>query len=235
MKRFIGIVILLLAFLFVWPVCAADLPPVYKAPVYRALPPAPVPCNTNQCTGWYVGPSLFGAGSNADIIGQGLDNSVFANGGMGGLDIGAQYWMNGIFLGAEDVVGYSFGSAASVGNGSASVGGTGMNFLWFEAGGSLGDIFGSGAQPVAIQSALISDLIAPYFLTGPGIAFGGSTLGSASFWTSGAGVRYLLPNANRPILLDFKYVYGANNNTVGLASNKNLQLVGASITLPFGF
>jgi hypothetical protein len=216
---------------------AADIPPTYKAPIAPRgyLPSAPVPCTTNQCTGWYVGLSLSGAGSNADIIGQGLDNSVFANGGMAGVTLGGQYWMNGLFLGMENTVGYSFGSPATVGNGSASVGGAGLDIFWFEAGGSLGDLFGSGAQPVAIQNALISDLIAPYFGTGPAVAFGGSTIGSATMWTSGAGVRYLLPNANRPILLDFKYVYGVNNNSEGLVSNKNLQLVGVTLSLPFGF
>ena len=215
------------------PAFAADIP-LPKARTF--LPAAPVPCTTNQCTGWFVGPSLFGAASNADIIGQGLDNSVFANGGAAGGTIGAQYWMNGIFLGVEDFLGYSFGGSANVGTGSAQVGGTWLNAFWFEAGGSLGDLFGSGASPIPIQNALISDLISPYFLTGPATAFGGgSTLGASSFWTSGAGVRYLLPNANRPILLDFKYVYGANNNTVGLASNKNFQLVGVTLSLPFGF
>jgi hypothetical protein len=221
------------AFLAV-PAFAADVP----LPKPRTfLPPAPVPCTTNQCTGWFIGPSLFGAASNADIIGQGLDNSVFANGGAAGGTLGAQYWMNGIFLGVEDFLGYSFGGSSNVGTGTAQVGGTWLNAFWFEAGGSLGDLFGSGAQPVAIQSALISDLISPYFLTGPATAFGGggSTLGASSFWTSGAGVRYLLPNANRPILLDFKYVYGNNTNTAGLASNKNFQLVGVTLSLPFGF
>jgi hypothetical protein len=212
---------------------AADLP--LKVPPYKA-PATPFVCNTNQCTGWFAGVTLMGAGSNADIIGQGLDNSVFANGGVVGGVIGAQYWMNGIFLGVENTLGYSFGNPATVGNGQASVGGSGIDIFWFEAGGSLGDLFGSGTTPVAINNALISDLIAPYFGTGPAVAFSGnSTIGSSSFWTSGAGVRYLLPNANRPILLDFKYVYGVNNNTVGLASNKNLQLVGVTLSLPFGF
>jgi hypothetical protein len=235
MRKVLPVLLLALSFLSAQ---AADLPPVYKAPLAPRsyLPPAPVPCTTNQCTGWFAGVTLMGMGSNADILGQGLDNSVFANGGAAGLTLGAQYWMGGVFLGAENFVGYSFGNPATVGAGQASVGGSGLDVLWFEAGGSLGDLFGSGAQPVPIQTALISDLIAPYFGTGPAVAFGGnSTVGSSSFWTSGAGVRYLLPNANRPILLDFKYVYGVNNNVVGLASNKNLQLVGVTLSLPFGF
>ena len=223
----------LLLALFAVPVFAADLS--VKAPA--VLPTITLPiCTTNQCTVWYAGVSLYGAASNVDIIGQGLDNSVFANGGAAGATFGAQYWMNGIFLGVEDFLGYSFGGSSTVGTGSVQVGGSGLNAFWFEAGGSLGDLFGSGAAPVAINSALISDLISPYFLTGPATAFGGgSTLGAQTFWTSGAGVRYLLPNANRPILLDFKYVYGSNTNTVGLASNKNFQLVGATLSLPFGF
>jgi hypothetical protein len=218
---------------------AADVPPLpTKAPQYRYAVPkpklTPPGCTTNQCSVWFLGAGIYGAGGNMDIIGQGLSNSIFADGAAVGLDVGGQYWMNGIFLGAENILGYAFGPSSSVNAASANVTG-GLDIAWFEAGGSLGDLFGSGATPVAVNNALISDLISPYFGTGPAVAFGGSSLGSKTFWTEGAGLRYLLPNVSWPILLDAKYVYGSNNSTTGLAANKNFQFAGISIIIPFGF
>lgn len=205
---------------------AADLP-VKAPPLTSAV------CTLNQCNVWFVGASITGMGSNVDIIGQGISNSVFANGGMIALNGGAQYWTNGIFVGAENMVGWSFGAPASVNGNSVTMQG-GLDVLWAEAGGSLGDFFGSGAQPVTINNALASDLITLYVGTGPAQPFGDSSLGTKSFWTSGAGARYLLPAA-RPILLDVKYIYGNNQNNTGLASNKNVQLISVSLDLPFKY
>jgi hypothetical protein len=208
---------------------AADLP--LKAP---PLAPQPVLCTTNQCSVLFGGITLLGQGSNVDIIGQGISNSVFSNGGMVAGTIGGQYWNSGVFLGVENLAGWSFGAPSSVnGVGVAQTGG--LDIFWFEAGGSLGDLFGSGAQPVTINSALASDLISLYFGTGPAQPFGNSSLGTKSFWTSGAGARYLLPNTTRPILLDIKYIYGNNQNNVGLTTNKNVQFVGATLSVPFKY
>jgi hypothetical protein len=198
------------------------------------LAPQPVLCTTNQCSVLFGGINLLGQGSNIDIIGQGVSNSIFANGGMVGGTVGGQYWNSGIFLGVENMAGWSFGSPASV-NGTGVTQQGGLDVLWFEAGGSLGDLFGSGAAPVTINSALASDLISLYFGTGPAQPFGNSSLGTKSFWTSGAGARYLLPNASRPILIDFKYIYGNNQNNVGLADNKNVQFVGVGLYMPFKY
>jgi hypothetical protein len=216
-----------LALLAATSASAADLP-------LKAAPkPAPVVCSLTQCNVWFIGPSIMGIGSNLDIIGQGIDNSVFANGGYVALTGGAQYWMNGMFLGVENMGGWAFGSPASVNGGSVTTQG-GLDVLWFEAGGSLGDFFGSGAQPVQINNALASDLISLYFGTGPALPFGNSSLGTQSFWTSGAGARYLLPAAH-PMMIDVKYIYGNNQNTTGLAANKNVQLVGVSLLVPFAY
>lgn len=212
---------------------AADL----KAPLLTKAPPLSLPataCTTNQCNVWFVGLGVYGAAANANIIGGGLNNSIFANGEMVAGSFGAQFWTNGIFLGAEDMIGYSFGPGAQVGPTTDSITGP-MNILWLEAGGSLGDFFGSGATPVAINNALLSDLISPYFGTGPAVSFGNTSLGTASFWTEGAGVRYLVPNASHPLLLDVKYLYGNNTNQSGLVANKNFQFVGASVNIPFNW
>ena len=209
---------------------AADLPLVRKAPLAVVTPAV---CTLNQCNVWFVGPSIMGMGSNIDIIGQGISNSVFANGGYVSANAGAQMWTNGMFLGVENMAGWSFGAPASV-NGVGVTTQGGLDILWFEAGGTLGDLFGSGATPVPINTALAADLISLYFGTGPAQPFGSSSLGTKSFWTSGAGARYLLPTA-RPMMLDIKYIYGNNQNNVGLASNKNVQLVGVSLLVPFAY
>ena len=66
---------------FAAPAVAADLParPYTKAPAYTA------PEAVYNWTGFYIGGHLEGEGSNADILGSGINGSVFANGaGLGG-------------------------------------------------------------------------------------------------------------------------------------------------------
>jgi hypothetical protein len=216
------------------PAMAADQ--AVKAIHRVAVASTPPLCTTNQCSVIFAGPTIMGMGSNVDIIGQGISNSIFADGGMAGVSVGGQYWYQGIFLGLENMAGYAFGAPASVNGTGVNLTG-GLDVLWFEAGGSLGDLFGSGATPVSINNALASDLISLYFGTGPGVPLGNSSLGTQSFWTSGAGARYLLPTAatSWPIMLDIKYIYGNNQNSTGLATNKNVQFVGAGIYVPIKF
>lgn len=208
---------------------AADL----KLPVKAPPKPVPVACSLTQCDVWFIGTGLYGAGSNIDIIGQGLSNSVFANGGLVMADVGGQMWFNGMFLGAENMAGWAFGSPSTI-NGVGTTMQGGLDVFWMEAGGSLGTLFGSGSQPVQVNNALAADLISLYVGTGPAQPFGNSSLGTKSFWTTGAGARYLLPTP-RPILLDIKYIFGNNQNNVGLVSNKNLQVVGATLLVPFNW
>ncbi len=209
---------------------AADLP---KLPLKAPIKPTPVVCSLTQCNVWFLGAGMFGAGSNIDIIGQGISNSVFANGGVVLANVGGQVWYNGMFLGVENMAGWAFGSPSSINGASTTMQG-GLDVFWMEAGGSVGTIFGSGAQPVQINTALASDLLSLYVGTGPAQPFGNSSLGTKSFWTTGAGARYLIPTP-RPILLDVKYMFGNNQNNVGLVSNKNLQLVGVSLMAPFNW
>lgn len=208
---------------------AADLKVPLKAPVK----PTPVACSLTQCNVWFIGVGIYGAGSNIDIIGQGISNSVFANGGLVMPTVGGQVWYNNMFLGAENMAGWAFGAPSSI-NGAATTMQGGLDVFWMEAGGSLGTLFGSGSQPVAINSALATDLISLYVGTGPAQPFGNSSLGTKSFWTTGAGARYLIPTPS-PLLLDVKYVFGNNQNNVGLVSNKNLQIVGVTLSKPFNW
>jgi hypothetical protein len=208
---------------------AADLKLAVKAPVK----PVPVACSLTQCDVWFIGVGLYGAGSNVDIIGQGISNSVFSNGGFVMPTIGGQVWYSNIFLGAENMAGWAFGSPSTINGASTTMQG-GIDIFWMEAGGSLGTLFGSGSQPVQINNALAADLISLYVGTGPAQPFGSSPLGTKSFWTTGAGARYLIPTPS-PLLLDVKYIFGNNQNSVGLVSNKNLQVVGVTLSKPFNW
>src|SRR5215467_13864788 len=89
------------------PAMAADLP------VRRGLatdPTVPVPCGAMACSGIYVGGHVEGEGSNADILGSGINGSIFANGAGLGLHAGYQLW-NGSFFAAGEIGGtYNVGS-----------------------------------------------------------------------------------------------------------------------------
>lgn len=215
--------------LFTGMAFAADLP--IKAPKLKAIAFTQPACTITLCNVWFAGLGLGGLGSNLDILGSGFDNSVFANGGVPFATIGGQIWANSIFLGVEASAGGVIGTPASVNGASANTSG-GIAWAFFEVGGNVGALLGS-QQPVAIQSALVADLISPYVLTGPMLPFGNSSLGTKALWANGAGVRYLLPLQTVTAMLDVKYAYANNQNTSGLASNKDVQLVMASVLFPF--
>lgn len=78
------------------PALAADLPPFpTKAAVVA-------PCLAGSCSGWYGGFGFAGSGSNLDIVAGGLNNSVFAAGGIVKVQGGYQLW-NGSWFAAIDV------------------------------------------------------------------------------------------------------------------------------------
>jgi hypothetical protein len=210
---------------------------VTKAPVQQASPVAgfftPSPCSTTLCNEWFLMLGLGGVGSNLDIIGSGINNSIFNQGGLPFASVGGQLWNGSTFIGGEAGIGYIVGTPTNVGTVSTNLSG-GLAWQLFEAGGNLGALFGSSIQPVAVNSALAADLISLYIATGPVEAFGNSNLGTKSVWATGAGARYLLPTATtRPWLLDIKYLYANNQNTSGVAANKALQLVMFGVAAAF--
>jgi opacity protein-like surface antigen len=201
---------------------AVKVPPPVAAPVLNFFTPSP--CSTTLCNEWFVTLGLGGVGSNLDILGSGIDNSIFNQGGLPFAGVGGQLWNGSTFLGFEADAGYTIGTPSTVNGASANLSG-GLAWQLFEAGGNLGALFGS-PEPVAVNNALAADLISLYIATGPVEAFGNSSLGTKSVWATGAGARYLLPTATRvPLMLDIKYLYGNNQNTAGVAANKSLQLV----------
>jgi hypothetical protein len=228
MKFFRRLSIGLIALAFASGAHAADMA-IKVAP--RAIPFTQPVCTITLCNTWFVGLGLGGLGSNLDILGSGFDNSVFANGGIPFATVGGQLWANSLFLGFEASAGGIIGTPATVNGASVNTSG-GVGWAFFEVGGNLGTLFGS-QQPVAVNNALVADLITPYVLTGPILPFGNSSLGTQVLWANGAGVRYLLPLQTVTAMLDVKYAYANNQSTSGLASNKSAQLVMASVLFPF--
>jgi opacity protein-like surface antigen len=166
------------------PAGAADL-------AVKAVGAAPVstfvPCATAQCTGFYVGGTVGGIGSNADILGSGINGSIFAGGAELGLHVGYQIW-NGSFFAAAEVGG-------DIDVGGTTVIGSVANVKPYSAtyvaklGYGLNNLFGSGppatTQPTIFQT-LASSLISPYF------EVGGKTRNFGTGFVSGAGVEYVI-------------------------------------------
>jgi hypothetical protein len=146
-------------------------------------------CTITQCTGFYVGGHVEGEGSNADILGSGINGSIFANGAGLGLHAGYQLWNGNFFAAGEiggtvDVGGQSFvGSVANVKPWSAE--------YLAKFGIGLQGFFNSGPPtpsqgPVGIFQNLNAALISPYAIVG------GRTRNFGTGLVTGAGAEYTL-------------------------------------------
>lgn len=171
------------------PACAADLAVKAAPNVFTAASVSPCQTATAStplsCSGFYVGGGLAGEGSNADIIGSGINGSVFAGGITPTADVGYQYINGNWMLGAEFDAGYSVGTGATV-NG---VGGGFNGFRItedFQGGGNLFGLFGTQA-PITVPASLANSVLATYAHVGttqwslPG--------GWANGLVSGAGIK----------------------------------------------
>jgi opacity protein-like surface antigen len=187
---------------------AADLPTVKKA----AALPAAAPCTVQQCSGFYLGVNLSGQGSNADILGQGINGSIFAGGGMLGAQAGYQWW-NGQWMFAIE------GGADGVVTSGTQVGAPGTTalatvdnrlFAWqvVKAGLGLQGLFGAPTAtatpgqtpaPIQIPQFLLASLAAPY------VQFGAAERIHATGWLSGAGAIFVLAQ-NWTLNVDYKHV-----------------------------
>jgi opacity protein-like surface antigen len=196
------------------PVQAADMPTV--ALPAKAAYRAPAPCTLTACSGFYVGGGLIGAGSNMDVLGSGIANSVFAGGGAIALDAGYQFWNGSYFFGLEGFGGYEIANNSSLIPGAGNQNryifgelvkvGIGLNGL-------LGGVPTAPATPsqspvpINIPDSIKNSLLSPYFTVGALERPWGTA------WATGAGAEFVLA-ANWS--LDLKYlhaVYG-NNATV---------------------
>ncbi len=162
---------------------AADMP-VKAQPI-----PYVSTCTVQMCTGFYVGGHLEGSGSNADILGSGINGSIFSNGAGLGVHAGYQVW-NGNFFAAGEIGGtYDVGSKTVIGS-IANVSPWSIDYL-AKFGIGLQGLFNSGPAtpsqgPVSIIQNLNAALISPYGIVG------GRTRNFGSGLVTGAGAEYTL-------------------------------------------
>lgn len=204
--------LLLFSFMFTVPASAADLAP-------RLFTPKAAPCTLQSCSGFYVGAQLAGEGGNADIIGGGLRNSVFAGGGLIGGAAGYQLW-NGKYFAAVEIAGmYEVQSAPGTNV-------DGHRFTVMElvkVGIGLQGLFGpsvpavptpaQGETGISIPASLLQSLASPYVQTGA------VQRGGHSQWASGAGMDFIIAQGWN---LDVSYLYLAPND--GLPADNLVKL-----------
>ncbi|MDE2471873.1 MAG: hypothetical protein KGL35_24895 [Bradyrhizobium sp.] len=193
---------------------AADLGA--KAPTSPPL--ASSPCTPVSCTGFYVGGSFGGVGSNLDIIGAGVNNSVFAGGGITAFDIGYQYTDTKMILGLEAAAGYQFATHATVNGVTGNTAGL-FAYQIGKVGGNISALFG-GQPPVSVPPQLAASQIGLYALAGA------VERQFATGWATGAGVEF---DVGPHTFIDAKYMhvqYGPSVHRRAQLSDENIALVG---------
>ena len=199
------LIILAAAGFGITPAFAANLPlPALEAPAVSS-------CTLTSCSGFYVGGNVVGAGSNMDILGSGISNSVFAGGGAIGMTAGGQLWNGKFFAGFEGFADYDVATNLQVTPGMGN-----QNRYLFgviaKAGIGLNGLFGGVATapatpgqspiPISIPASIASALLSPY------VAIGEVWRPWGAGWATGAGADFILSqNWN----LDLKYLHATYN------------------------
>src|SRR5262249_47103460 len=145
----------------------------------------PVPCTPTSCSGWYAGGALVGFGGNADILGNGINGSIFAGGGAIGLDVGYELWNGQWFAAAEFNALYE--SNPNAGATNFPQGGF-LGVMQVKLGGNAAALFGGSTPapsqgPISVPQVLLNSVISPY------VQFGDAIRKGSSQWVSGAGVQ----------------------------------------------
>jgi len=202
--------ILLATTLLASPALAADLP--QKAPVL----PAYTPCTVTACTGFYGGFHIAGGGTSADIVGSGINGSIFSNGvGLGG-DIGYQFWNGQFFLGAELSGTYYAGTNSTISNIA------GVNTNWSvdyvgKAGYGLQGLFNSAPSPangpISPIQALNGAMMSPFLIVG------GRQREHLSGFLAGAGIEYSL-GGHSAVSVEYRHIsYNKGVDAAGIPIN----------------
>ena len=165
---------------------AADLS--VKAPVVAA----PI-CAAGSCSGWYAGFGAMGNGTNADIVGNGVNGSVFAAGGALHVEGGYQFWSGSLFAAIEGSVGYEFTTNVSATVPSNNL--QGSKFVGTELIKLGYNFFPSAQSATTTPSQSPIPLIVPANLlasTTPYMAFGGMQRLGHNVWVNGAGLETVI-------------------------------------------
>lgn len=197
---------------------AADVPLPLKSPF------AAVVCTPQNCSGFYAGFGVLGDGSNIDIVGNGVNGSVFSAGGVIKLQGGYQFWSGSFFAAIDGSVGYEFTtptsaaiSATSAPHGSKFVGmelvKLGYNFLSSPP--QLANIVPSQSPIPILAPASILANSTPYF------TFGGMQRRGVSEWVNGAGVQTIIAAGWST---DIKYLYAPTQQNIPATSIVMIEL-----------
>lgn len=167
---------------------AADLP--VKA---SAFVPVPVTCTPGNCSGLFGGFGFAGNGTNTDIIGGGINGSVFSAGGALKVDGGYQFWSGSWFAALDLAVGYQFTTTTSAGIPSTNANGSrvlGEELI------KLGyNFFPSTASATTAPSQSPVPLITPANLLAastPYVVGGGCQTKGRNTWCNGVGVEMVI-------------------------------------------
>lgn len=166
---------------------AADLP--IKA---LALPPVAL-CTPQSCSGWYGGFGFSGNGTNMDIVGSGINGSVFAAGGAVMIHGGYQFWSGTWFAAVEGAAGYQF--TTNVSGGVPAVNGGGSKFVGQELIKLGYNFFPSTAVATTTPSQSPVSLLTPANLLSastPYLVGGGCQNRGNNVWCNGVGIETVI-------------------------------------------
>ena len=172
-------------------------------------------CVPQSCSGWYAGFGILGDGSNADVVGNGINGSVFSTGGALKLQGGYQLWNGSWFAAIEAGVAYEFTTNASAG---AVFNGGGSRFIGTELVKLGYNFFPSTAvaTPVAGQSPVPLTVPANLLASStPYLTFGGMQRRGISEWVNGVGVQTVIAAGWST---DVKYLYAPSQQGVPATS-----------------
>jgi len=167
---------------------AASIASAFAQSLPVKAPPAN-PCTPTSCTGFYVGGGVSGNGSNLDIIGQGINGSVFAGGVIPDFHGGYIYKSGNWLYGAEAGLGYLMNSGVTVNGAGVNQNGL-FSYQVARVGGDLGALFGT-QTPITIPPQLANSLISGYVQIGtaekqlPGAWLSGMVSGAGAFFDIG--------------------------------------------------
>lgn len=198
------------------PAHAADFPT-------KAVPALfSTPCVPQNCSGFYAGFGVLGDGSNADILGNGINGSVFSAGGAIKVQGGYQLWNGAFYAAIEGGAGYEFTTNASAGAPVVQKGGSrfigtelvklGYNF--FPQGAAASTTPSQSPVPLLVPANLLASST-PYFV------FGGMQRRGVSQWVNGAGVDTVIASGWSTSL---KYLYAPSQQGASATSVVMLEL-----------
>jgi hypothetical protein len=178
------------------------------------------PCVPGSCSGWFAGFGLLGDGTNADIIGSGINNSLFQSGGAIMASGGYQFWNAAWFAAIKLAAGYEFNSnnASTMTQGGSKFVGEELIHLGY-------NFFPNGPPALTVPGQSPTALTVPASLlasTTPFVSFGGLQRRGISEWVNGAGLQTVIASGWSS---EVEYLYAPSQQGVPATNIVSLSLV----------